>query len=78
MDRWGDYWRFTDKSAKLAFSEVFGEENVEVECFGNALVAVAGLEGISANELNENELLYADNDYQFIIAVKATKKGIIK
>ena len=73
MDRWGDYWRFTDKSAKLAFSEVFGQENVEVNHFGNVLAAVAFLEGISTEELNENELSYKDKNYQLIITIKAVK-----
>ncbi|MCL5027884.1 MAG: class I SAM-dependent methyltransferase, partial [Bacteroidetes bacterium] len=37
MERWGDYWRFTDLSAKKIFSEVFGEENVIVDFYGNVL-----------------------------------------
>jgi len=74
MDRWGDYWRFTDRSAHRAFAEVFGSANVEVKYYGNVLSAVAFLEGISAGELNENELSYSDKDYQVIITVKVKKQ----
>lgn len=75
MERWGDYWRFTDKSARMAFSNVFGINNVEVKYYGNVLSAVAFLEGISSEELNENELQYIDKNYQLIITIKAIKRN---
>lgn len=75
MDRWGDYWRFTSKSAMLAFEEVFGEGNVEVNTHGNVLAAVAFLEGITTDELTEEELDYKDENYQLTITVRAQKGG---
>lgn len=75
MDRWGDFWRFTDKSAKQIFSDVFGEENVNVYSYGNVLSAVSFLQGISAEELTSEELLYNDNNYQLTITVLAKKTG---
>lgn len=74
MDRWGDYWRFTDLSIKKAFEEVFGEDNVEVDTYGNILTSTAFLQGISAEELTKDELFYKDKDYQMTITIKATKK----
>jgi len=74
MDRWGDYWRFTDLSIKKAFEEVFGYGNVEVETYGNVLSTTAFLQGISAEELTKEELFYKDKDYQMTITIKATKK----
>ena len=74
MDRWGDYWRFTTLSIKKVFSETFGEENVEVDFYGNVLSSVAFLEGISAEELTKEELFYKDENYQLTIVIKATKK----
>jgi ribosomal protein S17 len=74
MDRWGDYWRFTDLSIKKAFEEVFGVGSVEVEVYGNVLTATAFLQGISAEELTIDELFHRDNDYQMTIAIKAIKK----
>lgn len=73
MDRWGDYWRFTDLSIKKLFDEVFGEHNVEVETYGNVLTATAFLQGISAEELKKEELFYKDMDYQVTIVIKARK-----
>ncbi len=74
MERWGDFWRFTDLSIKKAFEEVFGSHNVMVETYGNVLAATAFLHGISAEELTKEELYYRDNDYQIIIGIKAVKR----
>lgn len=73
MDRWGDYWRFTDLSMLKAFEEVFGKGNVEVETYGNVLSSIAFLEGISAEELRSDELFLKDKNYQILISIKAIK-----
>jgi hypothetical protein len=73
MDRWGDHWRFTTLSARTVFEQVFGAGAVEVEAFGNVLVAVAFLEGLAAEELRPEELAFRDDDYQVLITVRATK-----
>lgn len=73
MDRWGDYWRFTDLSIKKLFDDVFGSENVEVETYGSVLTATAFLQGISAEELTQEELFYKDIDYQLTITIMAKK-----
>jgi hypothetical protein len=73
MERWGDFWRFTSKSAQRAFEEVFGAGNVEVAFFGNVLSSVSLLHGISAEELTKEELDYSDPNYQIIITVIAKK-----
>lgn len=68
-----DYWRFTSRSAARVFCEVFGQENVEVETYGNVLSAVAFLHGLVQEEVTREELEYHDTDYELIITVKATK-----
>jgi hypothetical protein len=73
MDRWGDYWRFTTRSAEEAFGEVFGKENVRVQSYGNVLASVSLLHGISADELSHDELDHHDPDYQIVITVVAKK-----
>jgi Methyltransferase domain len=73
MDRWGDYWRFTILSAAKSFGEVFGEEQVTVNYFGNVLSTIAFLEGISAEELLPEELNYKDENYQMLITIVARK-----
>lgn len=75
MERWGDYWRFTDLSVRKMFTEVFGEGNVEIITYGNALAATAFLQGLAVEEIPiKNKLLIPDNDYQIIIGIKAIKR----
>lgn len=74
MDRWGDYWRFTDASARRLFGHVFGDEQVTITTYGNVLVACAFLQGLAAEELKPKELNYHDPDYQLLITVRAEKK----
>jgi SAM-dependent methyltransferase len=76
MDRWGDYWRFTDCSARRLFGDVFGLENVKVETFGNVLAACAFLHGLASHELKQKELDYHDPDYQLLITVRAVKSEV--
>ncbi len=74
MDRWGHFWGFTDLSAKRLFSEVFGEANVSVSAFGNALAATAFVQGVALEDLDDLSLLDAnDKDYQILLGVRATK-----
>jgi hypothetical protein len=74
MDRWGDYWRFTDASARKLFGNIFGPEKVTVETHGNVLIASAFLYGLATSELRAHELDFNDPDYQVIITVRAVKK----
>jgi hypothetical protein len=74
MDRWGDYWRFTDASARRLFGDIFGGDNVTVETRGNVLAACAFLHGLAAHELKREELDSHDSDYQVIIGVRAVKR----
>ena len=73
MDRWGDYWRFTDASARRLFAEVFGAENVAVTTYGNVVAGCAFLHGLAAHELKGEELDYHDRDYQVIIGIRAVR-----
>jgi hypothetical protein len=74
MDHWGDFWRFTDASARRLFDDVFRAENVEVVTFGNVLAACALLQGLAAHELKRRELDWRDPDFQVIIGVRAVKR----
>jgi hypothetical protein len=73
MDRWGDYWRFTDASIRRLLGNVFGAENVTIVTYGNVLSACAFLHGLAAHELKGEELEYNDRDYQVIIGARATR-----
>ena len=71
MDRWGDYWRVTDRGARALFEAVLEPERIAVRSFGNVLTAIASLAGLAAEELTSAELDAADPDYQVLIAVHA-------
>jgi SAM-dependent methyltransferase len=73
MEHWGEYWRFTSLSARRIFTEVFPPECVQVQAYGNVLVAMAFLHGLTAQELRREELEYHDRAYEVIVAVRVSK-----
>ncbi len=73
FDQWGEYWRFTSKSARLLFEEKFGIGNVVVQAYGNVLVAISFLEGLAAEDLKKRELDAVDRAYEVLIAIRAVK-----
>jgi len=70
-DRWGDYWRFNDMSARRLFETYFG--NVEVVAYGNAPLAAAFVMGLSQDEIPNSLFPHFDPDYQILIGIRATK-----
>lgn len=74
MERWGDYWRLTTRSARELFEVAFGPADVEVRAYGNVLAATAFLHGLATSELTPAELDACDDDYQVIVAVAARKQ----
>lgn len=74
MDRWGDYWRFTSAAIKRLFSECFEHDNINIEAYGNVVVATAFLYGMATEELTTAELDFKDRDYETLITVKAVKQ----
>ena len=55
------------------FSDVFGENNVEVNSYGNVKAATAYLYGLPAECLTKEELNYNDKQFPFIISAKVRK-----
>jgi SAM-dependent methyltransferase len=74
MDRWGDYWRFTDGSIRRLLGDIFTPENVTVQAHGNILAAISFLHGLAAHELRPPELEHHDPDYQILITARAVKQ----
>lgn len=70
-DRWGDYWRFNDMSARQLFEEYF--EEVEVIAYGNAPLAAAFIMGLSQEDVPNSLFEQHDPDYQILIGVRAAK-----
>jgi len=73
MERWGDYWRLTDRSARELFETAFRSRDIDVLTYGNVLSATASLHGLATSELATAELDVNDHDYQVIVAIRATK-----
>lgn len=73
MDRWGDYWRLTSLSARTLFETAFKSTHIDVSTYGNVFAAVAFLHGIALKEVSTDDLDVADDDYQVIVSVAATK-----
>jgi hypothetical protein len=69
----GDYWRFTAASCARLFGEVFGEQHVQVQSYGNVLAAIAFLAGMAHEELSRRELMAYDEFFPVIITVRARK-----
>lgn len=71
---WGEYWSMTGQSLERMLAEVFGEENVEVNTYGNIKIAFALLYGICIEELREEDFEYFDEQYPVIITAKVKKE----
>jgi SAM-dependent methyltransferase len=68
-----DYWRFTAASARLLFTNEFGEEDLSVTTFGNPVAATAFLLGLAAEELTQRELAWRDERYPVVVAIRAVR-----
>jgi len=75
MDRWGDYWRLTSLSARELFETAFTSRGIEVVTYGNVFAATALLHGLAVSEVLTAELDVHDDDYQVIVAIRATKSA---
>ncbi len=73
-DNWGDFYSFHEDAVKRIFGEVFGEENIQVECYGNVKTALSLLYGLCSEDLTEEDFAYRDMDYQVVIGVAAHKR----
>ena len=74
MDRWGDYWRFTDLSLKKLFSETFQEGNITIRTFGNVFAANAFLQGLALEDIEDKSLLDVnDPNYQMTLGIRAVR-----
>jgi SAM-dependent methyltransferase len=75
IDEWSDswYWAFTLRSAHRMFGNVFPASNLEIQAHGNVLTATAFLQGLAADELNQEELDHSDPHYQTLLTVRAVK-----
>jgi SAM-dependent methyltransferase len=72
-EKWGEYWRFSRMALGRLLAAVFGDGNIRINAYGNALAATAFLHGIAAEELSPRELDVYDPDYDVIVTAVARK-----
>jgi hypothetical protein len=70
---WGDWWRFTARSAHRLFAEVYGEEHVSVHQHGNVHAAAAFLYGLAAEDVDDEALAAVDPDFHLLMTVRAVR-----
>lgn len=73
MRDWGDWWRFTERSAQRLFGDAYGADNVEVTQHGNVRAAAAFLYGLAAEELDREALEAVDPDFHLVLTVRAVR-----
>jgi hypothetical protein len=71
MNRWGDYWRFTDLSVQKMLEKSF--VNYTVEHFGNYYACANFLAGIPLENIDIDLLNFVDIDYQLIVGARMVK-----
>jgi len=71
MDRWGDYWRLTDRATERLFAEAFGADAVDVQGYGNFFAACAFLRGLAVEDISPALLDDPDPDYHILTGVRA-------
>lgn len=72
-DRWGHYFGFYETGIRKLCCRVFGEENVEIECYGNVKTAAAMLYGLCSEDLQPQDFEIHDKDYPVIIGIALRK-----
>lgn len=70
-EKW--FWAMTQSAARRLFEERFGSAAVEVQQFGNVLVATAFLQGLAFEEIDRASLDVVDPLYPVITGIRATK-----
>lgn len=73
MDRWGDYWRFTDRALRSVMAEAMPDADIDVTAYGNCTAAKAFLDGRAAHELAPEVFEHDDNDYQLLLTAVVRK-----
>ena len=71
INRWGEYWRFTDAAIRKIFKTHF--KIIKLETYGNLFVAEKSLEGFAAEEISKNKLKYKDESFPVLHAILLKK-----
>jgi SAM-dependent methyltransferase len=69
----GDYWRLTQAAVLELFSEVFSDEAVRVDTFGNVRMCAAFLYGLAVEDVEQADLNFIDPWFPLIHCVRAVR-----
>ncbi len=72
-DRWGHYFGLYESGIRRLCGQVFGDENVEIQGYGNVKTAAAMLYGLCSKDLQPEDFKVYDRDYPVIIGVALHK-----
>lgn len=75
MDRWGDYWRFSQDNLRSLIGETLPGCKSCVAAFGNSQLAKAFLDGLAASEINPEIFERIEKDYAILLAAEIYKPG---
>ncbi len=67
------FWSFTRQSVRKLLGDIFSPDKINVEIYGNVMVAAAFLYGMGRSELSRTQLDHSDPNYQVIITATAIK-----
>ena len=69
----GDFWRFTNASARYIFGKYFSKDNLQIKSWGNVLTGVGFWIGLSLEDMPVKKFGRHDPDFPLIISVAAKK-----
>lgn len=72
-DDWGEYWHLNSQSVEALARQYFPGAETTVFSYGNVLSATAFLHGLAIEELEPEELDYADPDFEVIVGARIRK-----
>ncbi len=73
MDKWGEFWRLTDKGLRSLLVELEPKAEIDIVTYGNVAVAKAFLDGFACEDLPETIFDVNDPDYQLLVASRVSK-----
>jgi len=69
----GDYWRFTEASAKYLFEKKFNTEQLTISSCGNVRSGIYFYAGLSQEDVSKKVFKKNDQNFPLIVTVKAIK-----
>ena len=69
----GHYWRLTPDSARYVFSRHFGDDELEIDAWGNVLLGLGFWVGLAKEDLPARAFEHHDPRYACGVTIRAKK-----